>query len=206
MEADMSAFEDAVAQLEKLSVDRQKNRAAAIELIDNLITTFRDSIAIWQGYLNSPGGQGDQWAQVSWIGPDRAKQLHELSLDARYTIHRFCQLTNGQSSHYDLLEENPVIQAYRMLTPGETGLDAARSAITTMDQRVALMQGYSKRLRTAKPAKGSGSKKAGKKAGRRATKKAAKKSAKKKSAKKASKKKTVKKTKKSKSKKGKKKK
>jgi hypothetical protein len=159
----MHSLEQAVSRLTRSGASLKKNRAAAVTLLDQLLATFKDCVNVWQGYLNSPGSAGDRWTQVSWIGSERAKQLHELSLNARDAVHRFCKLSNERAVHDDLLEESPVIQAYRMLKPGETGPDAARAAVETMDQRIAVLMGFKKRLANAVPVKKAAARKSPKK-------------------------------------------
>src|SRR3990172_4140352 len=89
------------------------------------------TVQVWQGYLAKPGTPGDQWTIVSWIGPDRAKQLHGINLRAKQNVEEVCRMAGPQAGRFIGLEENVDIieMAYRMLKPGETGTDAAKAAI-----------------------------------------------------------------------------
>jgi hypothetical protein len=129
-------------------------------------------VQVWQGYLAKPGAPGDQWTIVSWVGPDRAKQLHEINLRAKQNVEEVCRMAGPRSGRFVALDDDVIEMAYRMLKPGETGADAAKTAVQRLQERMEYIRGLLQRLKAApakalgkKPAtKHSAPKKAGKKA------------------------------------------
>ncbi|MEK7717984.1 MAG: hypothetical protein AAB322_09585, partial [Pseudomonadota bacterium] len=131
---------------------------------------------------------GDQWTIVSWVGPDRAKQLHEINLRAKQNVEEVCRMAGPRSGRFVALDDDVIEMAYRMLKPGETGVDAAKTAVQRLQERMDYIRGLMQRLRAARPsspgapakaagksmvAKKSPAKKAGKKAAMPAKKKTA---------------------------------
>jgi uncharacterized protein YdbL (DUF1318 family) len=141
---------------------------------------------LWQGYLDSPGAPGDKYTIVSWIGAERAKQLHELSLQTHALVKDVCAAA-GKQARFLVLDESPISLAYRGLKEGETGPQAAQALL-------AEQQATNKHLRALAdkvPCNQAGSQSEEKAGGKEgcAKKKAARKPAAKKKAKKAAKKK-----------------
>jgi hypothetical protein len=139
------------------------------------------AVQVWQGYLAKPGAPGDQWTIVSWVGPDRAKQLHEINLRAKQNVEELCRMAGPRSGRFVALDDDVIEMAYRMLKPGETGSDAAKTAVQRLQERMEYIRGLMQRLKAA-PAKAEGKKSAtkhgaSKKAGKKATKPSKKKAA-----------------------------
>ncbi|MDO8704616.1 MAG: hypothetical protein Q7J84_06650 [Sulfuricaulis sp.] len=181
----MNSLDRAIELVWQWKADRQARRADVLDRLETVVKDCQAAVQVWQGYLDKPGAPGDHWTIVSWIGPVRAKQLHDINLRAKQNIEELCRMAGPQAGRFIGLEENvDVIEmAYRMLKPNETGTDAAKSAVQTMQQRMDYLRGLMQRLRAAKPdRKNAPTKTTGKKAaaGKSSSKKTAKKAAKKK--------------------------
>lgn len=178
----MNSLDRAVELVSRWKADRRKQRADVLTRLEAVAKECQAAVQVWQGYLDKPGASGDQWTIVSWIGPDRAKQLHDINLRAKENVEAVCRLAGPRAGRFIGLEENvDVIEmAYRMLKPGETGTDAAKVAIQRQQERIDYLQGLMTRIRSGKPeAKKSQAQKG---APKKARKKSAPKSAKKKKA------------------------
>lgn len=166
------------------------NGAQVAATLETIAECGEQALRIWQGYLNSPGAPGDKYSIVSWIGAERAKQLHELSLKAHDLMYSL-RASTGEQARFLVLGETPVVLAYRGLKEGETGPQAAQAAIAAQQESIAHTRVLAGQVRNFKSSGTAAAKKpAGKKAAPKAAKKAApkKKQAPKKSAKKAVKK------------------
>ncbi len=179
----MDSLDRAMELVSRWKADRQKPRAEALARLEAVTKECQAAIQVWQGYLAKPGAPGDQWTIVSWIGPERAKQLHEINLRARQNVEEVCRMAGPGSGRFVALDEDVIEMAYRMLTPGETGPDAANAAIRKIQERLDYVRGLTQRLRSAKPegksapARTAGKKAAPKKAGKKSAKPARKKKA-----------------------------
>jgi hypothetical protein len=178
MEMTMDSLDRAIELVMRWKADRQKQRADVLSRLDAVVKECQTAVQVWQGYLAKPGAPGDQWTIVSWVGPDRAKQLHEINLRAKQNLEEVCRMAGPRSGRFVALDDDVIEMAYRMLKPGETGVDAAKSAVQRLQERMEYIRGLMQRLRTAKPAskpapKQSAPKKAGKKTTKSSKKKAA---------------------------------
>ena len=174
----MDSLDRAIELVMRWKADRQKQRADVLSRLDAVVKDCQTAVQVWQGYLAKPGAPGDQWTIVSWVGPDRAKQLHEINLRAKQNVEEVCRMAGPQSGRFVALDDDVIEMAYRMLKPGETGTDAAKTAAQRLQERMEYIRGLMQRLRTAKPAskpaaKQSAPKKAGGKAAKPSKKKAA---------------------------------
>jgi hypothetical protein len=186
MEMTMDSLDRAIELVTRWKADRQKQRADVLSRLDAVVKECQTAVQVWQGYLAKPGAPGDQWTIVSWVGPDRAKQLHEINLRAKQNVEELCRM--ARSGRFVALDDDVIEMAYRMLKPGETGADAANTAVQRLQERMDYIRGLMQRLRTDKaasksaPAKALGKKPAAKpgapkKAGKKAIKSSKKKSA-----------------------------
>jgi hypothetical protein len=188
MEMTMDSLDRAIELVMRWKADRQKQRADVVSRLEAVVKECQAAVQVWQGYLAKPGAPGDQWTIVSWVGPDRAKQLHEINLRAKQNVEEACRMAGPRSGRFVALDDDVIEMAYRMLKPGETGVDAAKSAVQKMQERMDYIRGLMQRIRAAKPsspgalakatgktivAKKSPAKKTGKKAAKPAKKKAA---------------------------------
>lgn len=123
-----------------------KARAAARALLVATADDLRAAIRVWEEYLARPGVDGDRFALMSWIGPARAKELHEICLRANEHAESFCRLAGPAAGRFAALEEDLVEMAYRQLKPGETGPEAAKVAIETMRSRLKYLDDLMKRM------------------------------------------------------------
>jgi hypothetical protein len=179
MENTMNSLDRAIELVVRWKADRHKPRAEVLARLETVAKECQAAIQVWQGFLDKPGATGDQWTIMSWIGPDRAKQLHDINLRAKENIEAVCRMAGPQSGRFIALEENAdaIEMAYRMLKPGETGVDAARAAVQAQQARADYIRGLMQRVRSGKPegkkpgAKKSAPAKAGKKAAAKSPKK-----------------------------------
>jgi len=148
----MSSLDEAVELVLRWKADRQKNRAAVLAQMEGLTKECQAAIKIWQGYTNAPAVPEDQRSIVSWIGPERAKQLHEVSLRTRDLVLAICQAAGPQVGRFVGFDESIVEMAYRQLKPGESGVDAANTAISRLQDQVNHIHGLIERVRSGKPA------------------------------------------------------
>src|SRR3972149_9943433 len=171
MEMTMDSLDRAIELVMRWKADRQKQRADALSRLDAEVKECQTAAQVWQGYLAKPGAPGDQWTIVSWVGPDRAKQLHEINLRAKQNVEEGCRMAGPRSGRFVALDDDVIEMAYRMLKPGETGTDAAKTAAQRLQERMEYIRGLIQRLRTAKPAsKPAAKQSAPKKAGKKTTK------------------------------------
>lgn len=150
----MDSLDRAIELITHWKADRQKERAEVLSRLEAVVKECQAALQVWQGYLAKPGAPGDHWTIMSWVGPDRAKQLHEINLRAKENVEEVSRMAGPQSGRFIGLEANvDVIEmAYRMLKPGETGMDAATIAVQRLQERMGYMQGLMQRIRSAKPA------------------------------------------------------
>ncbi len=149
----MNSLDRAIELVLRWKADRQKQRADVLARLEAVAKECQAAVQVWQGYLDKPGASGDQWTIVSWIGPNRAKQLHEINLRAKQNVEEICRMAGPQSGRFIGLEENVdvIVMAYRMLKPGETGMDAATAAIQRQQERIDYIRGLMTRIRSGKP-------------------------------------------------------
>jgi hypothetical protein len=161
----MQILDQAVAVMRK----RGANGPQVAAKLEALAAVSDEAARIWQGYLDRPGAPGDKYTLVSWMGPDRARQLFELSLKAKTLVDDVCAAA-GPTARLLVLDESPVVMAYAGLAEGETGPQAAAL-------RLAAQQAMGKHLRAladaVRPLKAGGGKTTAAKAKRPAAGKAA---------------------------------
>lgn len=124
-------------------------RDQVVAALDGVATDCEAAIRVWLGYLDAPGAPGDTWTILSWIGAARAKQLHEVNLSAKAHIGRMAEMVGPATGRFAALGGDVIEMGYRQLRPGETGTDAARSAVAIMQERIVRVQVLKERIRTA---------------------------------------------------------
>ncbi|MHB8743142.1 MAG: hypothetical protein ACYC9L_08425 [Sulfuricaulis sp.] len=149
----MNSLDRAIELVVRWKTDRQKQRAEILSRLEAVVKECQAALQVWQGYLAKPGAPGDQWTIMSWVGPDRAKQLHEINLRAKENLEQVSRMAGPEAGRFIGLEANVdvVEMAYRMLKPGETGIEAATSAAQRQRERMDYLQGLMQRLRSTKP-------------------------------------------------------
>ncbi len=146
----MHTLEKAVNVLLEWRPDWQQDRRQAIKYLQAIIASCKQAVAVWQEYLKSPTTTEDKVALVKWVGPEHAKQLQLINLDA---IQASRALAMSAEPYYlgaaINLEPHIVEEAYRQMHEGETGTDAANTAINNMEQRLKWLQGLVDKLNKA---------------------------------------------------------
>lgn len=177
----MDSLDRAINLVSRWKADRNKQRADVVTRLESVIKDCEAAGKVWQDFLDRPGAPGNERSLMSWVGPDRARQLHEINLRAKARVAEICRLAGPVAGRFAALDEDMIEMAYRQLQPGESGIDAARTAVADMQARVDYLKGLIKRAQTASAPS----------AGKRPVKKTAKKTVKKKAAAKSAKKKTA---------------
>jgi len=165
----MQILDQAVEAIRKQSVTGRANGKQLAVTLEAIATCGDHAARLWQGYLDNPGAAGDKYTIVSWIGAERAKQLHELSLQTHALVKDVCTAT-GDQARFLVLDESPIALAYRGLKDGETGPQAAQSLLAAQQATNKHLRALADKLRVIKPV-------AAKPAAKAATKPAAKKAA-----------------------------
>jgi hypothetical protein len=174
----MDSLDRAIDLVSRWKADRGKQRAEVLARLEGVIKDCQAAIKVWQDFLDKPGAPGDQWTIVSWVGPNRAKQLHEINLRAKASVEDICRLAGPAAGRFAVLDDDVIEMAYRQLKPGESGIDAAKTAVANTQKYMDYLRGLIERARSAKAPASS----AGKGAAKKVQKKTAAKTAKKKAA------------------------
>lgn len=146
----MDSLDRAIDLVSRWKADRSKQRADVLARLESVIKDCQAVVKIWQDFLDKPGAPGDQWTIMSWIGPARAKQLHEINLRAKASVEEACRLAGPAAGRFAVLDEDVIEMAYRQLKPGETGVDAAKTAVANTQKFVDYLRGLIERARSAK--------------------------------------------------------
>lgn len=181
----MDSLDRAINLVSRWKADRNKQRADVVTLLESVIKDCEAAGKVWQDFLDKPGAPGNEQSLMSWVGPDRARQLHEINLRARARVAEICRLAGPAAVRFAALDEDMIEMAYRQLQPGESGMDAAKAAVSRLQARAGYLKGLIERVRSASApaARKKPVKKAGKRTVRKKTvKKKAAKPAKKKAA------------------------
>ena len=174
----MDSLDRAIDLVSRWKADRNKQRAEVLARLESVIKDCQAATKVWQDFLDKPGAPGDHWTIMSWIGPTRTKQLHEVNLRAKASVEEVCRMAGPMAGRFVVLDEDVIEMAYRQLKPDETGIDAAKTAVANTQKYVDYLRGLIGRVRSAKAPAAS----AGKGAAKKAQKKSAAKPAKKKAA------------------------
>ena len=142
----MQILDQAVAVMRKRGADGIRV-AAQLEAIADC---GEQAARLWQAYLANPGAPGDKYTIMSWIGAERAKQLHELSLKAHELVNAVCAAA-GSQARFLVLDESPVVLAYRGLKEGETGPQAAQTSIDAQQEHIKHLRSLADQVRNLKP-------------------------------------------------------
>ena len=181
----MQVLDQAVAAIQTRAGKGRVDGAQVAARLKAIAACGEEAARLWQGYLDKPGAPGDKYAMVTWVGAERAKQLHELSLKAHELVKEVCAAA-GDQARFLVLDESPIVLAYQMLKDGETGMDVAKAALARQQAVIARVRALADKVAAIKAtgvAKPAGKKPAGKKpAAKKAAPKAAKKPAPKKKA------------------------
>ena len=144
----MRSIEDVVVTIERWDQERSKDRELVLSQLNAISKNCEEAIEVWQRYLDNPGTGGNQWTAVSWVGPERAKRLHELNLRAAELIHQLCTIAGSEAVRFLAYEDSMIEMAYRQLEQGETGPDMARSAVERMNAHRAYLNSVAERVKS----------------------------------------------------------
>lgn len=161
----MDSLDRAIDLVSRWKADRGKQRAEVLARLEGVIKDCQAASKVWQDFLDKPGAPGGEWTIMSWVGPSRAKQLHEINLRAKASVEEVCRLAGPAAGRFAGLDEDVIEMAYRQLKPGESGIEAAKTAVANTQKYIDYLRGLIERVRNAKvPAAGkSPAKQAGKK-------------------------------------------
>jgi len=121
----MQILDQAVEAIRKQGAKGRVNGAPLAAKLEAIAVCGDQAARLWQEYLDKPGAPGDKYTIVSWIGAERARQLHELSLQTHVLVKDVCAAA-GDQARFLVLDESPIALAYRGLKEGETGPQAAQ--------------------------------------------------------------------------------
>lgn len=152
----MDSLDRAIDLVLRWKDNRKKERAVVLERLESVIKDCQAASEVWQEYHDHPGKPGDRWTLMSWMGPERAKQLHEINLRAKTTVEEVCRLAGPAAGRFVVLDEDVTEMAYRQLKPGETGTEAAKTALENLKARADYLRGLVERVRRGKPPAASG--------------------------------------------------
>lgn len=142
----MQILDQAVAVMRK----RGANGPQVAAKLEALAALCDEAVRVWQGYLDRPGPAGDKYTLVSWVGPDRARQLYDLSLKAKTLVDEVCAAA-GPTARLLVLDESPVVMAYAQLVDGETGPQAAQARLVAQQNMGKHLRALADAVRSLKP-------------------------------------------------------
>ncbi|MDH3562136.1 MAG: hypothetical protein OEN49_01880 [Gammaproteobacteria bacterium] len=146
----MDSLDRAIDLVSRWKDNRKKERAEVLERLEGVIKDCQAAAKVWQEYHNNPGKPGDHWTLVSWMGPERAKQLHEINLRAKASVEEVCRLAGPAAGRFVVLDDDVTEMAYRQLKPGESGIDAAKTALENLKARADYLRGLIERTQRGK--------------------------------------------------------
>lgn len=145
----MQILDLAVEAIRKQGTKGRVNGAPLAAKLEAIAACGDQAARIWQGYLDKPGTPGDKYTIVSWVGAERAKQLHELSLQTQVLVKDVCAAT-GSQARFLVLDESPIALAYRGLKDGETGPQAAQELLAAQQATNKHLRVLADKLRSIK--------------------------------------------------------
>jgi hypothetical protein len=146
----VKSLEKAVDLISQGGAERRQLREEAIGLLEGAVQDCEEAIGLWQDYLANPGQPGEPGHSImTWIGPQRSKHLHEISLRAQARIERVCKAAGGPAGRFAWLEEDLIEPPYRQLKADQSGSDLANEAVARLKQRIDRLRSLIERLRTA---------------------------------------------------------
>jgi len=122
----MQILDQAVAVMRKRGADGARVAAQ----LEEIAAIGEQAARVWQGYLDQPGATGDQYSLVTWMGPDRTRELFDLSLKARHLVDAVCAAA-GPEARFLVMDESPIVLAYVGLKEGESGPQAAAARLAS---------------------------------------------------------------------------
>jgi hypothetical protein len=145
----MQILDQAVEAIRKQGATGRVNGAQLATKLEAIAVCGDQAARLWQGYLDKPGAPGDKYTIVSWIGAERAKQLHELSLQTHALVKDVCAAA-GDQARFLVLDESPIALAYRGLKESETGPQAAQALLAAQQATNKHLRALADKLRAIK--------------------------------------------------------
>jgi hypothetical protein len=145
----MQILDLAVEAIRKQGAKGRVNSAPLAAKLEAIAACGDQAARLWQGYLDKPGAPGDKYTIMSWVGAERAKQLHELSLQAHVLVKDVCAAA-GDHARFLVLDESPIALAYRGLKEGETGPQAAQVLLAEQQATNKHLRALADKLRAIK--------------------------------------------------------
>lgn len=145
----MQILDQAVAVMQKRGVDG----ATVAKQLEKLADVGERAARVWKGYLEHPGPAGDKYSLITWMGPQPARDLFSLSLEARSLVDAICAAA-GPEARFLVMDESPILMAYVGLKDGETGPQAAADRMAMQLARNAHFRKLADRIRSVKPGGG----------------------------------------------------
>ncbi len=153
----MDSLDRAIDLVSRWKADRKKPRAEVLTRLESVIKDCQSAIKLWQDFLDKPGAPGNHWTIMSWVGPIRAKQLHEINLRAKTSVEEVCRMAGPIAGRFVVLDDDVIEMAYRQLKPGESGIEAAKTAVINTQKYMEYLRGLIERaLSTKAPAASAG--------------------------------------------------
>lgn len=142
----MNALEAAVDTVARKERDPAR-RKRCVDLLNGMAADCAQAAKVWGNYAGKAATvtPASPAVFINWTGPELARELFNIHLSCREKWNEF---TQGQAT----LEDEMVVLAYRKLNDGETGPDAARAAVETLNARIGLLKAGAEKLMTATPA------------------------------------------------------
>ncbi len=159
----MDSLDRAIDLVSRWKADRKKPRAEVLAHLESVIKDCQAAIKIWQDFLDKPGAPGDHWTIMSWVGPTRAKQLHEINLRAKTSVEEVCRMAGPMAGRFVVLDDDVIEMAYRQLKPGESGIEAAKTAVANTQKYMEYLRALIERVLSTKATVASAGKGAAKK-------------------------------------------
>jgi hypothetical protein len=147
----MQILDQAVEAIRKQGAKGHVNGVHLAAKLEAIAACGDQAVRIWQGYLDNPGAPGDKYTIVSWVGAERAKQLHELSLQTHVLVKDVCAAA-GEQARFLVLDESPIVLAYSGLKEAETGPQAAQAALAAQQSTNKHLRALADMLRAIKSA------------------------------------------------------
>jgi hypothetical protein len=142
----MQILDQAVELIRK----RGGNGAQVASRLEAIASLCDEAARIWKGYIDNPGAPGDKYTLISWMGADRANQLHDLSLKAK-TLEDEVRAATGPQGRLLVFDESPIVMAYVQLKDGETGPQAAQDRLSAQQAMSQHVRALADKVRSIKP-------------------------------------------------------
>jgi len=116
--------------------DRNDERQRCAVLLEGIQADMEEAIGLWEKAVTEAPAECNPFMLVVWVGAERARQLHRLSLRGKESAEELTKISGVPfKDTLGIAEELQVVTAYGELKAGESGADRAKQAIETLGQR-----------------------------------------------------------------------